>query len=113
MAGQGEISLSGYSICEVEFVTGVKQHILRYWEEMVPSLAPRMDAGGHRLYTQREVDIIRRMKFLIYSRGLSVDGAWKKIVQESSGHADTDVLVAIRKCRAGLNDAYMALRKIK
>lgn len=103
--------MGGYSIGEVELITGMKSHILRYWEELIPSLAPHKDVGGHREYTQREVDIIRRLKYLIYTDGFSIENAWKKIVHESS--SSSDVILAIRKCRAELNQAYVALKQLE
>lgn len=106
--------MSGYSIGEVELITGIKSHVLRYWEEVIPSLAPQKDVGGHRLYSQRDVDLIRRLKYLIYTDGLTVESAWKKIIQESRlENSSHNVLVAIRKCRAELNNAYVNLRKLK
>ena len=54
-----------YSIGQIEEITGVKAHILRYWEEVVPSLAPEKDFGGRRIYSKRELDMIERLKYLI------------------------------------------------
>ena len=55
-----------YSIGEIEELSGVKSHILRYWEEVIPSFAPRKDLGGRRVYTQRDLDLVLRLKYLIY-----------------------------------------------
>ena len=57
-----------FSIGEVEELSGVKAHILRYWEEVIPGFAPQKDIGGRRTYTQRELEIIMRLKFLIYEK---------------------------------------------
>lgn len=105
--------MDGYSISEVENITGVKTHVLRYWEQIIPSLVPQKDVGGHRIYTQRDVDVIRRLKFLIYKRGFSVENAWKKIVQEADSTHVSDMIIAIRKCRAELNESYRAFLKIR
>ena len=47
-----------YSIGDVEALTGVKAHILRYWETIVPGIAPQKDFGGRRLYSQSELEKI-------------------------------------------------------
>jgi DNA-binding transcriptional MerR regulator len=104
--------LAGFSIGEVELLTGVKSHILRYWEEVTPALLPQKDMGGHRIYTQREVDIIRRLKYLIYTRGFTAEGAGRQIVREGEKmDVHAEALTAIRRCRANLNEAYVALKK--
>ena len=54
-----------YSIGEVEELTGIKAHVLRYWEEVIPGFAPQKDMGGRRTYTQREIEMIFRLKYLI------------------------------------------------
>ena len=54
-----------YSIGDVEALTGVKAHILRYWETIVPGIAPQKDFGGRRLYLQAEIFNLREK---IYDR---------------------------------------------
>ncbi len=54
-----------YSIGDVEALTGVKAHILRYWETIVPGIAPQKDFGGRRLYSQSELEKIYRLKIFI------------------------------------------------
>ncbi len=105
--------MSGFSIGDVEAITGLKAHILRYWEEVIPAIAPKKNVGGHRLYSQREIDVIRRLKYLIYTDGFTIDAAWKKIVRESECYSKTEVLMAIRKCRTELNSAYVTLKNLR
>ena len=57
-----------YSIGQVEEITGVKAHVLRYWEEIIPGFAPQKDIGGRRIYSQRELELVMRLKFLIYEK---------------------------------------------
>ena len=54
-----------YTIGDIEELTGVKAHILRYWEEVIPGFTPQKDAGGRRIYSQHELDLIFRLKYLI------------------------------------------------
>lgn len=61
----------------------VQPYVLRYWETEFPSLAPNKSGGGQRLYTRREIDIILRIKQLLYSEGFTIAGAKKKLEQES------------------------------
>ena len=60
----------------------VQPYVLRYWETEFPPLAPNKSGGGQRLYTQREIDIILRIKQLLYSEGFTIAGAKKKLEGE-------------------------------
>jgi DNA-binding transcriptional MerR regulator len=57
----------------------VQPYVLRYWETEFPALAPNKSGGGQRLYTQREIDVILRIKQLLYSEGFTIAGAKKKL----------------------------------
>jgi DNA-binding transcriptional MerR regulator len=68
-----------YKIGEVCKIAEVQPYVLRYWETEFPPLAPNKSGGGQRLYTRREIDIILRIKQLLYSEGFTIAGAKKKL----------------------------------
>ena len=76
-----------YKIGEVCKVADVQPYVLRYWETEFPSLAPNKSGGGQRMYTKREIDIILRIKQLLYSEGFTIAGAKKKLETEIEGGA--------------------------
>ena len=71
-----------YKIGEVCKIAEVQPYVLRYWETEFPPLAPNKSGGGQRLYTKREIDIILRIKQLLYSEGFTIAGAKKKLEME-------------------------------
>jgi DNA-binding transcriptional MerR regulator len=73
-----------YKIGEVCKIADVQPYVLRYWETEFPPLAPGKSGGGQRLYTRREIDIILRIKQLLYSEGFTIAGAKKKLDVEMS-----------------------------
>jgi DNA-binding transcriptional MerR regulator len=73
-----------YKIGEVCKIAEVQPYVLRYWETEFPPLAPNKSGGGQRLYTRREIDIILRIKQLLYSEGFTIAGAKKKLDVEMS-----------------------------
>src|SRR4051812_45891930 len=77
-------SEKGYKIGEVCKMADVQPYVLRYWETEFPSLAPNKSGGGQRLYTRREIDIILRIKQLLYAEGFTIAGAKKKLETEMS-----------------------------
>jgi len=68
-----------YKIGEVCKVADVQPYVLRYWETEFPALAPNKSGGGQRLYTRHEIDVILRIKQLLYSEGFTIAGAKKKL----------------------------------
>lgn len=76
-----------YKIGEVCRIADVQPYVLRYWETEFAALAPNKSGGGQRLYTQREIDIILRIKQLLYSEGFTIAGAKKKLDTEMADGA--------------------------
>jgi DNA-binding transcriptional MerR regulator len=68
-----------YSISEVSRMTGLEQYVLRYWEKEFPTLKPRKNRGGNRLYTSRDIELINRIKHLRQNEGLTIPGARAKL----------------------------------
>jgi DNA-binding transcriptional MerR regulator len=73
-----------YKIGEVCKLADVQPYVLRYWETEFPSLAPNKSGGGQRMYTRGEIDVILRIKQLLYSEGFTIAGAKKKLEQETN-----------------------------
>ena len=106
--------MAQYTIGEVETITGIKPHVLRYWEENVPMFNPQKDSGGHRVYTQREIDIICRLKYLIYTKHFTIQGAQDQLLHEMSEENPKEkALFAIRKCRAELDSLFLQIHQLK
>jgi DNA-binding transcriptional MerR regulator len=68
-----------YKIGEVCRIADVQPYVLRYWETEFPALAPNKSGGGQRLYSQQEVDLVLRIKQLLYTEGFTIAGAKKKL----------------------------------
>jgi len=68
-----------YTIGDVSQMTKVKPHILRYWESHFKILRPARRYSGHRKYTQREIDLINRIRYLVIDRRFSLSGAKREI----------------------------------
>ena len=84
-----------YKIGEVCKLAELQPYVLRYWETEFPQLAPGKSGGGQRLYTRHEVDVILRIKELLYREGFTIAGAKKKLETEmAEGVAPAPVPVA-------------------
>ena len=101
-----------YTIGQIEDLTGVKAHVLRYWEEVVPGFTPRKDMSGRRLYSQREVDLILRLKYLINEKKFTAEGAGRQIIEEAQAvQNNADLINQIRVCRQLLTEVYLIIKR--
>jgi DNA-binding transcriptional MerR regulator len=66
-----------YRIKEVCEFTGLKPHILRYWEQEFRDIRPTKSSKGQRLYKKRDLDAIFLIKELLYEKRYTIDGAKK------------------------------------
>ena len=66
-----------YSISEVAALTGVKAHVLRYWESEFPTLNPRKGRSGSRSYRLKDIAEIETIRDLLYKEGFRIAGARK------------------------------------
>jgi DNA-binding transcriptional MerR regulator len=64
-----------YRIGEVSRMTELKPFVLRYWETEFPMLEPVKSPSGHRLYRREEVDMVLKIKRLLYDEGFTIAGA--------------------------------------
>lgn len=71
-----------FKIGEVCDIAGVKPFVLRYWETEFAELAPAKGAGGQRTYGRRDVELILRIKQLLYEERFTVAGAKKRLAEE-------------------------------
>lgn len=68
-----------YRIGEVSRITGLKPHVLRYWETEFRVIKPHKAGSLQRLYRKKDLDMILKIKKLLYEEGFTIVGAKKKI----------------------------------
>ena len=72
-----------FRIGEVSALLGVETYVLRYWETEFPSLAPKKSGTGHRLYRRKDVELLLRIKHLLYEKRFTIEGARQSLQGES------------------------------
>lgn len=75
----GEPIQEFFSIGEVCELTGLKPHVLRYWESQFRALHPAKNRSGNRVYQRREVELIQFVKHLLYEEKYTIDGARQRL----------------------------------
>ena len=68
-----------FSIGEVCDLTGLKAHVLRYWESQFRFLSPAKNRSGNRVYQRKEIELILLVKHLLYTEKYTIDGARQKL----------------------------------
>jgi len=71
-----------YSISEVARITGLQPYVLRFWEKEFPTLNPKKNRGGNRIYVQKDIALINRIKHLRTKEKLTIEGARKRLVMK-------------------------------
>ena|SRR5579872_442994 len=83
-AGSPEIPDKLYfKIGEVSELLGVEPYVLRYWETEFPVLSPKKSGTGHRLYRRKDVELLLRIKHLLYEQRFTIEGARQTLQTEA------------------------------
>ncbi len=69
-----------YSIGEVCDLSGLKPHVLRYWETQFDVLNPTKNRAGNRVYRSRDVEVVLLVKRLLYDEKYTIEGANQKLL---------------------------------
>ena len=81
-----------FKIGEVCDITGIQAHVLRYWESEFPMLAPQKNRAGQRTYRKRDVEMVLRIKELLYEDQYTIAGAKKKLSTDLRGASKLKVV---------------------
>jgi DNA-binding transcriptional MerR regulator len=80
-----------YSIGEVCDLTGLKPHVLRYWETQFEVLNPTKNRAGNRVYRSKDIELVLLVKHLLYERKYTIEGANKRLTEmRSSGELEEE-----------------------
>ena len=87
MSGAADPVQEFFSIGEVCELTGLKAHVLRYWESQFRILSPAKNRSGNRVYARREVELVLLVKHLLYTEKYTIEGARQKVDEHRKGGA--------------------------
>jgi DNA-binding transcriptional MerR regulator len=80
-----------YSIGEVCDLTGLKPHVLRYWETQFEVLNPTKNRAGNRVYRSKDIELVLLVKHLLYEQKYTIEGANKRLSDmRSSGELEEE-----------------------
>ncbi len=70
------------TISEVASELDVPQHVLRFWETKFSQIKPLKRGGGRRYYRPEDIDLLRRIRSLLYQDGYTIKGV-QKVLREN------------------------------
>lgn len=70
-----------WSISEVAELTGVRPHVLRYWETEFPSFKPSKNSAGNRVYRERDVELAIAIRHLLHRERYTIAGARQRLAE--------------------------------
>ena len=82
-----------YRIGDVSKIAALKPFVLRYWETEFPMLQPIKSPSGHRLYRPEDVDLVLKIKRLLYDEGFTIAGARRCLREGGSADAETAAVI--------------------
>lgn len=81
-----------YKIGEACKLLDIQPYVLRYWETEFPFLSPGKSKSGQRVYSAKEIELIRRIKALLYDEGYTIAGAKKRLETDLPGILESENL---------------------
>jgi DNA-binding transcriptional MerR regulator len=117
-----------FKIGEVCRITDTQPYVLRFWESEFPSLAPQKTRSGQRVYRRQDIEMVLRIKQLLYEEAYTIAGARKQLESADSGpelttraplhaskaaeedHGRTDAEEKLVRIRDGLRDLLDLLK---
>jgi len=102
-----------YRIGEVETITEIPAYVLRYWESEFKLLRPKKNPAGQRLYRKADLELVLRIKSLLYEERLTLEGARKRLRSEARGLDQMDLGLRGATLKAALKRTRSRLQAIR
>ena len=109
-----------YGMGELESILGVKAHVIRYWEKTITLIQPEKNKyNGRMRYSQKDLQLLLRLKHLLYEKKFTIEGAREQLYRELAGLDDTgegtasgggELRAQIASLRSDLLDLYFINR---
>jgi DNA-binding transcriptional MerR regulator len=99
-----------YTVADAARLLHVKTHVIRYWEQEMPLIQSRKNNQGKRRYSDRDLQILIRLKYLVYDRHFTLEGAREELLRELAGDWQ-DLRAQITELRSLLMELYFLVNK--
>ena len=102
---RGQKSGAAYrTISEVAIDLNLPQHVLRFWETKFKQISPLKRGGGRRYYRPQDIDLIKRIHYLLYTQGYTIKGVQKLLAKDRQLQNSVPTLVGDDIARVTVDD---------
>lgn len=88
-----------YGIGEVAKALNLSTSLLRYWETEFDCIKPTKNKKGNRFYTQHDIDLIRRIKYLTKDCGFTLEGAREQLRTNKAADEKSQMVQSLTEVR--------------
>ncbi|MCF7857766.1 MAG: MerR family transcriptional regulator [Candidatus Cloacimonetes bacterium] len=103
-----------YTIGEVANLLELKTHVLRYWEKEFPQVHPKKKFGRNRKYSPDDIEILKKIKYMLHIQGFTIDGAKKKLKEEMKHREQLNLDFSLdkKKLKNRIKEELLEVKKI-
>ncbi|MBR2027265.1 MAG: MerR family transcriptional regulator [Alistipes sp.] len=95
-----------YSMGEVTEMFDVEASLIRYWCSQFSCLRPKRNSKGNRMFTQQDLDRLKRIYHLLKEKKMTIEGAQKamkrRVIEAEANDSDVALLERLQSLRASL-----------
>lgn len=103
-----------YTIGEVGNLLDLKAHVLRYWETEFPQVHPKKKFGRNRRYSPDDIDILKKIKYMLHTQGFTIEGAKKKLKVDIANkeQISLDFSVDKKEAKKHIKDELLEIKRL-
>ncbi len=91
-----------FKVGEVSAITGVPAYVLRFWETEFKKIKPKRTPSGQRLYRKNDIELILRVKHLLYEKKYTIQGAKQHLKTKSPEKMKKSSTITLDEIRSEL-----------
>jgi DNA-binding transcriptional MerR regulator len=80
-----------YTIGEVSNLLDLKPYVIRFWETEFPQLRPRKEHGRNRQFTEDHIELLRKIKDMLYTQKFTIEGARQKLKRDKKAPEQMEI----------------------
>lgn len=93
-----------FRVGETSTITGVPAYVLRFWETEFKRIKPKRTGSGHRLYRKQDVELILKIKYLLYEKKFTIEGARQYLMEKNAGEKKEPEAITLDEIRTELKN---------
>ena len=91
-----------FKVGEVSAIVGVPAYVLRFWEAEFKKINPKRSASGQRLYRKSDIELILKIKHLLYEKKFTIQGAKQHLKIKPDEKKEKPSTISLDEIREGL-----------